>query len=52
MKTTNRAKKETPLQKARRQLSEAAKKYKQGKGTLGEVQKAASKVAQVSCKTK
>jgi hypothetical protein len=52
MKSTNRAKKETPLQKARRQLSTAAKNYKTGKATLNEVQKAASNLAVVSCKVK
>lgn len=46
----NKAVKETPLQKARRQLSQAGKDYKAGKGTLNDIQAAASKLAAVKCK--
>lgn len=45
----NKAIKETPLMKARRQLSQAGKNYKAGKGTLNDIQKAASNLAAVKC---
>lgn len=48
----NKAIKESPLQKARRQLSEAGKNYKAGKGTLNDIQAAASKLAAVKCNIK
>jgi outer membrane protein TolC len=42
----------TPLQRARKALSEATKKYKDGKATLTDVQKAATRISELSCKVK
>lgn len=42
----------SPLQSARKNLTNVTRRYKEGKSSIADVQKAASRLAQVSCKVK